>query len=96
MNGADNKKISLLLNKDIFCKIFSQDNFDELRSFSEIINPGGLPEKVDEDYIRKVIPGAAACITCWGTPKIPDEGWNATHQYLRGVRWLTRTRSRRS
>lgn len=66
-------KIALLMNKDIAQRIISKEDLEFLKTFAYITDIDKLPEKVDEEFILSEITDADACITCWGTPRLPEE-----------------------
>ncbi len=64
----DKLKVAMLLNNAMYQRTFHPDDLAFLRTFADILNEGPYPDKIDEPFMQRVLPGADACITCWGTP----------------------------
>jgi phosphoglycerate dehydrogenase-like enzyme len=61
-------KVALAVNRPLAESIFKAEDLDFLASFAEFNPLAELPDVMTYDFMRQILPGADACITCWGTP----------------------------
>jgi phosphoglycerate dehydrogenase-like enzyme len=66
-------KVALLLNRPMAESIFADADLSFLSKFADFNPVSSLPEKLTRERMAELLPGADACVTCWGTPSFTPE-----------------------
>ena len=66
------QKVAIIVNNDMAKSIFNPADYHFLTEFADVNPLDELPEQITADDMYRLLPGAAACITCWGTPSFTD------------------------
>lgn len=66
-------KVAVCVSAKMAGSIFAGEDIEFLKSFADINDLGALPGEMTREYMMQALPGAQACITCWGTPAFTSE-----------------------
>jgi phosphoglycerate dehydrogenase-like enzyme len=66
-------KLAILIDDAMYRRTIHPEALKFLDSFADIINSPPYPDKIDADYMKRNLPEADACFTCWGTPAMAKE-----------------------
>jgi len=66
-------RVAVALDKEMAACILGGDTIDFLHTFAETNPLDELPDQMTIEFMEKILPGADACLTCWGTPGFTDE-----------------------
>lgn len=66
-------RVALFVEKPMLERTISREDLEFLKSFADLVNEGDYPDIITEDHMKKYLPTAQACITCWGTPRFQKE-----------------------
>ena len=67
-NEAKRFRVAVAVAQKMARSIFSEEDYDFLRGFADVNEIDDLPDTMTHEYMSKILDGAEACITCWGTP----------------------------
>jgi phosphoglycerate dehydrogenase-like enzyme len=65
--------VALLLNAEMAQAVLGAEGLAALESFARTTGTTGLPGTLDAERAARIIEGADACMTCWGTPNLTAE-----------------------
>lgn len=65
--------VLLAMHRKLAEQIFKKEDLEYFKSFVDLNEISSLPDRVDEEFIKRNIGGKEICITCWGTPSFTKE-----------------------
>jgi phosphoglycerate dehydrogenase-like enzyme len=66
-------KLVMLIDEPMIMRMFTEEMITYLKSFAEIMNENNYQKNITIDYMKKWLPDADVCFTCWGTPLFTRE-----------------------
>jgi len=66
-------KVAIAVNRAMARSIFRPEDLGFLSDFARVNDVEALPETMTAEFMRGLLTGAEACITCWGTPPFTEE-----------------------
>lgn len=66
-------RTALFIDKPLLDRTISTQDMQFLKSFADIINEDDFPQSITKEYMKKYLPQAQACFSCWGTPAYDEE-----------------------